>query len=65
MSIISLLVALIVIGVVIWAVTTFIPMDGNIKMIIRVVGVVIALLIVLNAFGIIGSLSSIKVPTVK
>lgn len=64
MSVISLLVVLIVIGVIIWAVTTFIPMDANIKMLIRVVGVIIALLYILNAFGVIGSMSGMRVPKI-
>lgn len=51
---IGLLVVLIVIGVLIWAVTTFIPMDSGIRTLIRVVGIVIALLYVLNAFGVLG-----------
>lgn len=64
MPIISLLIVLVVIGVVIWAVTTFIPMDPNIAMMIRVVGIIIALLYVLNAFGILGGAASMKVPHV-
>jgi len=46
-------------------VTAFIPMDGNIKMLIRVVAVVIALFYILNAFGVIGGLSGVNVPRLK
>lgn len=65
MPVLTLLITLIVIGVITWAVTAFIPMDGNIKMLIRVVAVVIALFYILNAFGVIGGLSGVNVPRLK
>lgn len=65
MSIVSLLIILVVIGVVIWAVTTYIPMDGGIKRLIQIVGVIIAVFIVLNAFGVFGSLRGVNVPTLE
>lgn len=65
MPVLTLLFILVVIGVLIWAVTTFIPMDGNIKMLIRVVGVIIALFYILNAFGVIGGLSNATVPRIR
>jgi len=61
----NLLIVLIVIGVAIWAVTTFIPMDASIKTIIRVVGIVIALIYVAKAFGLIGALSGVDVPKLR
>lgn len=63
MSVISLILTLVLIGVLIWAVTTYIPMDPGIKTLIRVVGIVIALFVVLNAFGVIGGLN-MRVPSV-
>jgi hypothetical protein len=55
MPLIQLIVILIVIGVLLWAVNSFIPMDGKIKQIINVV-VIIAVVIwllylFLGAFG--------------
>ena len=47
----SLIVALAVLGVVLWLINTFIPMDGKIKQVINVVFVCIAILGVLQAFG--------------
>lgn len=64
MSFISLVIVLAVIGVIAWAITTFIPMPGNIKMLIIVVSGIIALLYVLSAFGLIDTWS-IRIPTVK
>lgn len=64
MSLLSLLLVLIVIGVLVWAVTTYIPMDNGIKILIRIVGVVCAAVYVLNAFGVLGGLD-VKVPQVR
>ena len=65
MSIISLILVLVLIGVIVWAVTTYIPLDAGIKNLIKIVGVIIAVFICLNAFGVIGSLSSVQVPKIK
>lgn len=65
MSILTLLLVLILIGVIVWAATTYIPMDASIKNIIRIVGIIIAIVYALNAFGILGSAGAIKVPTVR
>jgi hypothetical protein len=62
MSVVSLLVILIVIGVIIWAINAYLPMDAGIKKLISIVGIVIAVLYVLYAFGIIGSLKTLTVP---
>lgn len=55
MPLMQLIIVLVVIGVVLWAINNYIPMQTNIKKILNVVVVVVAILIVLNAFGILGS----------
>ena len=52
MSLISLAVTLIVIGVLLWLVNTYIPMDGKIKNILNVVVVICVVVWLLFAFGI-------------
>jgi hypothetical protein len=61
MSIIAVLVVLIVVGVLLWLVNSYIPMDGKIKKILNVVVVVIVVLWLLSAFGVFGSLGNIHV----
>lgn len=51
MTIISLVLVLIVIGVVLYLINTLIPMDAKIKTIINVVVILAALLWLLEAFG--------------
>jgi len=64
MSLISLAVTLIVIGVLLWLVNTYIPMDGKIKQILNVVVVVCVVVWLLFAFGILNHSGDIRVPRV-
>ncbi|MBU0724093.1 MAG: hypothetical protein KJ904_01180 [Alphaproteobacteria bacterium] len=54
MSIISLILTLVIIGVILWAVNTYIPMDRKIKSILNVVVVILVILWLLNVFGVLG-----------
>jgi hypothetical protein len=60
--VISLVVTLIVIGVLLWLVNTYIPMDGKIKQIINVVVVICVVVWLLSAFGVLGHSQDIRVP---
>jgi hypothetical protein len=62
MSLISLFVTLIVIGVLLWLVNTYIPMDGKIKNILNVVVVICVVVWLLSAFGVLGHAHNIQVP---
>lgn len=55
MSIISILITLIIVGVLLWLVNSYIPMDGKIKKILNWVVVIIVILWLLNTFGILGT----------
>jgi hypothetical protein len=61
MPLINLIVTLIIVGVLLWLVNTYIPMDRKIKSILNVVIVVAVILWLLSAFGILGNLSGIRV----
>ncbi len=65
MSLISLVITLIVIGVLLWLVNTYIPMDGKIKKILNVVVVVCVVMWLLFAFGVLDHSSQIRVPRVE
>lgn len=64
MSLISLIITLIVVGVLLWLVNGYIPMDGKIKKILNVVVVVCVVVWLLSAFGVIGHAGDIRVPQV-
>jgi hypothetical protein len=61
MSLISLIVVLIAVGVLLWAVNAYIPMDPKIKNIMNVVVVIAVVLWLLQVFGVLGSLHTIRV----
>lgn len=56
MPLVQLVVVLIVVGVLLWAVNAFIPMDGKIKQILNVVVVIAVILWLLRVFGILSGL---------
>ena len=53
MPITSLLITLVVVGVILWLVNTYIPMDGKIKNILNIVVVVAVVIWLLRAFAIV------------
>ncbi len=59
MSLINVVIALIVVGVLLWLINNYLPMDGKIKNILNIVVVIAVVLWLLRAFGILGSLGSI------
>lgn len=59
MPLIQLVIILVVLGVILWVVNTYIPMDATIKKFLNVVVVLVAVLYILGAFGILDSLSEI------
>ncbi len=61
MSLISLVVVLIVVGVLLWLVNTYIPMDQKIKTIINVVVVIAVVLWLLQVFGVLGSVENVRI----
>ena len=52
---------LIVVGVLLWLVNTYIPMDGKIKSILNAVVVIAVVIYLLQIFGLLGTLQNIKV----
>jgi len=61
MPLINIIIILVIIGVALWAINTYIPMAKPVKTILNVVVVVVISLWLLQTFGIIGSINSIRV----
>jgi hypothetical protein len=61
MPLIQVVLALIVVGVLLWLVNRFIPMAGSIKSILNAVVVIAVVLWLLNVFGLMKSLTNIHV----
>jgi hypothetical protein len=61
MSLINLVVTLVVVGVALWAINTYIPMDQKIKTILNVVVVILVVLWLLRGFGLLGGIGAMDV----
>ncbi|SEG88808.1 Thivi_2564 family membrane protein [Marinobacterium lutimaris] len=61
MPLINLVVVLIVVGVLLWLVNAYIPMDRKIKNILNIVVVIVLVIWLLQVFGVLGSLDSIRI----
>jgi hypothetical protein len=61
MPLLQILLVLVVVGVLLWLVNSFIPMQGTIKSILNAVVVIAVVLWLLNVFGLFHSLSNIRV----
>jgi len=61
MPLINVIIILIVVGVLLWLVNHFIPMDKKIKSILNVVVIIAVILWLLNAFGVFHSMGNIRI----
>lgn len=61
MSLIGLVIVLVVVGVVLWLINSYIPMQSTIKKILNVVVVIVMILWLLSAFGLIESFEKIHI----
>ena len=61
MPLTSVILALIVVGVLLWLVNVYIPMDGKIKGILNAVVVIVVVVWLLQAFGLLGAINGIHI----
>jgi hypothetical protein len=61
MPLVNLVIILVVVGVILFLINNYIPMDRKIKSILNMVVVIVVILWLLSVFGVIGSLSGIRV----
>ena len=54
MPLIQLIIPLVIVGVILWLVNTYIPMEATIKKILNIVVIIVVILWILSVFGIIG-----------
>ena len=62
MTMIQLVIVLVVIGVVLWMINAFLPMNASIKKVLNVVVILSVIIYVLWAFGILGQVPIIRLP---
>ena len=61
MPLVQVVLILVVVGVLLWLINSYIPMAGSIKMILNAVVIIVVVLWLLSVFGLIGELSNIRV----
>jgi hypothetical protein len=65
MTLVSIVVVLIVVGLILWLINTYIPMAGAIKSLLNIVVFVVVLIWLLQVFGLIGPINGIHIPNLK
>ena len=58
MPILNILIVIIVVGVLLWLVNTYLPMDRKIKSILNAVVIIVLVIWLLRAFGLFSSMSN-------
>ena len=61
MPLIHLLFVLAVVGVLLWLVNAYLPVNAKVKKILNIVVVIVVVIWLLRAFGILGSLSQFRI----
>ena len=61
MPLIQVILVLIVVGVLLWLVNTYLPMAGSIKSILNAVVVIVVVIWLLNVFGLMDNLTRFRV----
>lgn len=61
MSLINLVIVLVVVGVILWLINSYIPMQATIKKILNAVVVIAVIIWLLTVFGLIDNISNIQI----
>jgi formate hydrogenlyase subunit 4 len=61
LCLIQLVLVLVVVGVILWVINSYIPMQSTIKKILNVVVGIVVIIWLLSVFGLIGNLSTIRI----
>ena len=61
MPVLTILLVIVLVGVLLWAVNNFIPMDSKVRSILNVVVVILLIIWLLQAFGLFHGLANVRV----
>jgi hypothetical protein len=65
MTLINIVVILVMVGLVMWLINTYIPMAGAIKSLLNIVVFVVVFVWVLQTFGVVEAIPGLKIPPIK
>ena len=61
MPLLQIVIVLVVVGVILWVINSYIPMQSTIKKILNAVVVIVVIIWLLSVFGLIGDISRIRI----
>jgi len=61
MPLLTIFIVLVVVGVILWLINNYVPMDRKIKSILNGVAVIVVVIWLLQVFGVLGSLKNLRV----
>jgi hypothetical protein len=65
MTLVNIAIVLVVVGIVLWLINTYIPMAGGMKSLLNVVAFVVVLVWLLQGFGVIGAIPGVHMPALR
>jgi hypothetical protein len=65
MTLAGIVVVLVVVGLILWLINTYIPMAGGIKSLLNIVVFVFMLIWLLQVFGLMGPIAGLHIPSIK
>jgi hypothetical protein len=65
MTLVGIVVVLVVVGLILWLINTYIPMAAAIKSLLNIVVFVVVLIWLLQVFGLIGPIQGLHIPNLK
>lgn len=65
MTLVGIVVILVVVGLILWLINTYIPMAGAIKSLLNIVVFIVVLVWLLQVFGLIGPINGVHIPSLK
>jgi len=65
MTLMNIAVVLVVVGVLLWLINTYIPMAGGMKSLLNIVAFVVVLVWLLQGFGVMGPIHGVHMPALK
>jgi hypothetical protein len=65
MTLVSIVLMLVVVGLVMWLINTYIPMAAGIKSVLNIVVLIVVTIWLLQGFGIIGNIPGVRIPALR
>jgi hypothetical protein len=65
MTLVGIVVVLVVVGLILWLINTYIPMAGSIKSLLNIVVFLVVLIWLLQVFGVLGPIQGLHIPNLK